>query len=172
MITKDRFDGNNGWKIFQDEIGASLVEILVAVSISLMVIGVLTTSLIQFMLVTGWGNDQLLVSNDLQISGIWLGRDAVESSTFTPGSGTEYGTLNWEDSSRQFRYSYNPTEDALVREHLQEGAVQSTITVARHIAVQGDVVFSVNDHLLTVSITSTSGNVQETITLSYAMRSR
>lgn len=170
---KESSGRNNGWKtIYQDETGASLVEMLVAVSISLMIIGVITTSLIQFLLVTGWGNDQLLVTNDLQIPGIWLGRDAVESSTFTPGSGTEYGTLSWEDSSQQFRYSYNPTEGALVREYLQSEVVQSTITVARHIAAQGDVVFSVNDHLLTVSITSTSGNVQETITLEYAMRSR
>lgn len=148
------------------------MEMLVAVSISLMVIGVITTSLIQFLLVTGWGNDQLLVTNDLQIPAMWLGRDALESSSFTPGSGMVYGTLNWEDSSHQFRYSYDPAEDALVREYLQSGAVQSTITVARHIAAQGDVVFNINDHLLTVTITSTSGSVQETATLEFAMRSR
>ncbi len=167
-------DQKRGWSkdLFRDEMGASLVEMLVAVSISLMVIGVITTSLIQFILVTEWGNDQLLVSNDLQIPAMWLGRDAVESSSFTPGSGAVYGTLNWEDSSHQFRYSYNPTNEALVREHLQDGSVQSTITVARHIAEQGDVVFSVTDHLLTVTITSTKGNVQETVTLAFAMRSR
>jgi hypothetical protein len=169
----ERPQKNSGWKfICQEEKGASLVEVLVAVSISVMVIGVITTSLIQFLLVTGWGNDQLLVSNDLQIPSIWLGRDALEASSFTPGSGAVYGTLNWDDSSQQFRYSYDPTEGALIREHLEEGVVQSTIRVARHIAAQGDVVFSVQNHLLTVDITSTSGAVQETIHLQFAMRSR
>ncbi len=69
----------------KNEKGASLVEMLVAMAISVMVFGVITTALVQFMLVTRWGNSQLQISNDIQIASIWLGRDALESSSFTQG---------------------------------------------------------------------------------------
>jgi hypothetical protein len=156
----------------KNEKGASLVEMLVAMAISVMVFGVITTALVQFMLVTRWGNSQLQISNDIQIASIWLGRDALESSSFTPGAGTVYGTLNWADSIHQFRYSYDLVDKALVREHLVGGAVQTTITVSRHIAAQSDVVFSLSGKLLTVSITSTSGDEVESVDIDFAMRTR
>lgn len=155
----------------QDEQGASLVELLVAISISVLVIGVITTSLVQFLLVTDWGKDQLLISNDLQVAATWLGRDALEAASFSPGSGNVYGTLNWDNLDHQYRYSYDSSQNTLVREHLQSGVVQSTQNVARHIAAQGDVTFNLNGHLLTVTITSTSGGESESITLHLALRS-
>jgi len=154
----------------QDEQGASLVELLVAISISVLVIGVITTSLVQFLLVTDWGKDQLLISNDLQVAATWLGRDALEAANFSPGSGNVYGTLDWNNLDHQYRYSYDSSQNTLVREHLQSGVVQSTHSVARHITSQGDVAFNLNGHLLTVTITSTSGGESETITLKLALR--
>lgn len=154
-----------------DEKGASLVELLVAISISVMVIGVITTSLVQFLMITDWGRDHLLMSNDLQVASTWLRRDAPEAASFSPGSGNVYGTLSWADNSHQYRYSYNPSQNTLVREHLQGGTVQSTQNIARHIASQGDITFNVSDHLLTVTLTSTHGGESETITLELALRS-
>jgi hypothetical protein len=151
--------------------GATLVEMLVALAISVLIFGVLSTALVQFMLATRWGNHQLRVTNDIQVASLWLGRDALEASSFIPGSGTEYGTLKWADDSQQFRYSYNPTEGALVREYYQDSTLQSTLTVSRHIAAQSDVVFNVSGHLLTVSLTATSGEESQTVTLELAMRS-
>jgi hypothetical protein len=159
-------------KKVSSEKGATLVEMLVAMSISVLVFGVITTALVQFLLVTRWGNSQLQISSDFQVASLWLGRDTLEAASWTPGSGTVYGTLNWDDSSEQFRYSYSLTDQSLVREHIVNSVVQSTITVARHIANQGDVVFSLNGQLLSVSITSTSGVESETINLQLAMRTR
>jgi competence protein ComGC len=156
----------------RNEKGASLVEMLVAMAISVMVFGVITTALVQFMLVTRWGNSQLQITSDFQIASIWLGRDALESSSFTTGSGTVYGTLNWADSSHQYRYSYDLVNNNLVREHLENGIVQSTLTIARHIAVQNDVVFSISGKLLSVSITSTSGDEAESVDIQLALRTR
>ncbi|MDZ7843609.1 MAG: prepilin-type N-terminal cleavage/methylation domain-containing protein [Anaerolineales bacterium] len=156
-----------------DQKGASLIEMLVAISISVMVLGIITTSLTQFMLASRWGNDSLLVSSDLQIASIWLGRDALEAADFIPGTGTEYGTLSWEDQNQvehQNTYSYDPAENDLIREYYQDGTLISTLSAARRIAAQGDVVFSLTDHLLTVTITSTSGDVSETAELNLALR--
>jgi len=159
----------------QSECGTSLVETLVALSIIVLVFGIITTALVQFFLVTRWGNDQLRITNDLQVASLWLGRDALESASFTPGTGVEYGTLNWADSTHQYRYSYNsiPGEyGELVREHLENTILLSTLQVSRYIANQGDVVFSISGDLLTVSITSSSGNETETVSLNLALRSQ
>ena len=158
--------------ILAEEQGTSLVETLVAMGISLIVFGVLTTALVQFMLVTRWGNSQLQISNDIQVASLWLGRDALEAANFTPGTGNVYGTLNWPDSSHQFRYSFNALENTLVREDLEEGIVQSTLSVARYITNQNDVSFSASGPLLTVSITSTSGDEIKSVDIQFAMRAR
>ena len=156
----------------QPERGASLVEMLVAMSISVIVFGVITTALVQFMLVTRWGNSQLQISNDFQVVSLWLGRDALESSGFTSGTGNIYGTLDWPDSSHQFRYSYNAADHSLIREHLEDGTVESTLTVARYILNQNNVIFNASDTLLTVSITSSSGDESSSIDIQFSMRAR
>jgi hypothetical protein len=154
------------------ERGTSLVEVLVAMSISLIVFGVITTSMVQFFLVTRWGNSQLQITNDIQVTSIWLGRDALEASSFTAGTGNVYGILNWPDSSNQFRYSYDALEQALVREHIEDGSLLTTNTVARYILDQNDVSFSISGSLLTVSITSTSGDEIKSVDIEFSMRAR
>jgi len=154
------------------ERGASLVELLVAMAISILVFGVITTALVQFVIVTRWGNGQLQITNDFQVASLWLGRDVLEASSFTPGSGTVYGTLNWADSTHQYRYSYDLVDNAVVREHFETSVLQSTTIVARHIAAQNDVVFNTSGQLLSISITSTSGDESETVNLDFAFRSR
>ena len=158
--------------IVNEDRGASLVEMLVAMAISVLVFGVITTALVQFMLVTRWGNSQLQITNDIQVASLWLGKDALEASSFTPGAGSVYGILNWPDSTHQFRYSYNSLENTLVREHLDGGAVQSTRSVARNIVNQNDVVFNTSGKLLTVSITSTISNESKSVDIQFAMRAR
>jgi competence protein ComGC len=159
-------------KRVHSERGTTLVELLVAMSISVLVFGIISTALVQFFLVTRWGNNQLIITNDLQVASLWLGRDALESANFVPGAGAVYGTLNWADSTHQYRYSYDVSDGALVREHFENSILQSTLQVARHIANQGDVAFSTSGELLTVSITSTSGNESEAVSLKLALRSR
>ena len=154
------------------EKGASLVELLVAMAISVLVFSILSTALVQFVLTTRWGNSLLQVTNDIQVTTIWLGRDALESASFSPGSGSEYGTLSWADSSTQYRYSYDSASGALVREHIENGTVLSSQKVARHINNQTDVTFNASGHLLTVGIISTSGSETKSATLVFALRTR
>ncbi len=154
------------------ERGASLVELLVSIGISIMVFSILSTALVQFVLSTRWGNNLLQVTNDIQVASLWLGRDAPEAASFTPGSGSVYGTLNWADSSTQYRYSYDSINSSLTRDHLENSIVQTTRTIARHIENQSDVTFSINGDLLTVSITATSGSESKSSTFNFAFRTR
>jgi Tfp pilus assembly protein FimT len=156
----------------QREEGATLVEMLVAMAISVLVFGIITSAMAQFILITRWGNNQLQISNDFQVASLWLGRDALEASSFTAGSGNIYGTLNWADNSQQFRYSYDPIENEMDREYLVSGVVQSTITVARHIAAKNDITFNLSGMLLTVSITSSSGDEVESRDIQFSLRTR
>ena len=159
----------------QGQKGSSLAEMLVVIAISTMVIGIITTSLVQFLLVTNWGNDQLLVTSDLQVAGLWLGRDIPESSSFTPDTidPNQYGTFSWLDENgvlHEYTYSYDPSSGDLIREYLQDGSTQTILGAARNIAEAGDVNFSPSGDLVTVEITSTSGDVSKTIELNLAMR--
>jgi Tfp pilus assembly protein FimT len=155
-----------------DERGATLVEMLVAIAISVLVFSVLSTALVQFVLSTRWGNNQLQITNDIQVASLWLGRDALEAASFTPGAGSVYGTLDWADGSQQFRYSYDSAEGALIREHFDTGVLQTRTAIARHILNQSDVSFSITGQLLTVTLTSTSGAEAETANLDLALRTR
>ena len=177
MKTRDRLGEKRkaARGLIPGEAGTSLVELLVAVSISVLVITVVTSSLVQFLTVSRWGNDQLKITNDIQVTSIWLGRDALEASTFTPGTGSEYGTLSWIDPAgvtHAYTYAYDPGEKDLVRTYRQDGAVQSTLHVARYLADQSAAAFNLNDQLLTVTLTSSSGSETKTVDLHYALRPR
>lgn len=160
-----------GRELHRDDRGVSLVELIVTITISTIVLAVIITAIVQFYALTRWGNAQLLLENDFQTANLWLGRDAAEAASFTPGSSLTYGTFHWADGSNQFRYAYDPGTQALTREHLQGGSSVSVITAARHVAAQGDVSFSVSGSLVTVSLTLTEGDVTETRTYYYSMRS-
>jgi hypothetical protein len=152
------------------ESGATLVELLLAVAVSAMVLTMLGTAVFQFFTISNWGQARLSVLKDLQTAGLWLGRDAQEASSFVPGVGTVYGTFRWSDASIEFRYSYSAADQALVREAIAGSIVQSTLTVARHIASQGDVTFSPSGKRVAVTLTATSGTVTASNDLTLTMR--
>ncbi len=158
----------------RSERGISLPEILVATVIAASVAGLLGTTVYQFFRATTDGRNHLAVQNSVRNASLWLGRDATEAQSFSPGFGTTYGTFITGEPSIKFRYSYDAGQKALVREYLLDDVVQSSQAVARNIDDQNDVVFSVNSGLLTVTITATSpdGDVSEDVALNLAMRVR
>lgn len=154
------------------ELGVSIPEMLVAMVLASATAGLIGTAVYQFIVVGTNGADRLEVLGAIENAALWLGRDTTESQSFTPGSGSEYGTLTTGDPTVEYRYSYDAGNTALVREHLVSSVVQSTQRVARRIANQGDIVFTVNGNLLTVTITATSadGSMTESADLSLQMR--
>lgn len=141
------------------EEGLSLAEVLISLFILSSVLVLLASALLQFMRLTRFGNDRMLATSDLQTAQLWLGRDAAEAATFTPGSGPVYGTFDWPGGDPQFEYSYRSADSSLVRTRLEGGSAVSTVATARHIAQQSDITFVLDGDgdKVTVSITATSG---------------
>jgi hypothetical protein len=162
------------WQKMGSEKGVSIPEMLVAMFIASLVAGLIAMAAYQFFIIGTDGRNRFEALGDLENASLWLGRDVSESESFTPGSGSEYGTLTTADPTIQYRYSYDAGNTALVREHVVSSVVQSTLRVARHIANQGDVVFSVTGNLVTISLSATSddGAYSKSTSLNLAMRVR
>jgi len=146
-------------RLVTEDRGMTLTEMLVSAFLMSLLIGVLGTAFYQFFTATRWGNDALTALHDLENAEVWLSRDAREARSFTPGASPVYGTFDCGDSTVQYRYSYDPSRTALVREKMVNGVVESTLVVARHIAQQGDVAFSVARSLVTITLKSTKINI-------------
>ena len=156
-------------RLVTEDRGMTLTEMLVTLFLMSLLLGLLGTAFYQFFTATRWGNDTLTALHDLENAGVWLSRDAREAQSFTPGSSPVYGTFDCGDySTVQYRYSYDSGN--LVREKIVDGGVESTLTVARHIAEQSDVGFSMDGSLVTITLTSTSGAISRNTTLKINMR--
>lgn len=151
-------------RLVTEDRGMTLTEMLVSAFLMSLLIGVLGTAFYQFFTATRRGNDALTALHDLENAEVWLSRDAREAQSFTPGSSAVYGTFDCGDSTVQ--YSYNSGNTALAR--TVDGG--SPLTVARHIAQQSDVGFSVDGSLVTITLTSTSGAISRSATLKINMR--
>jgi len=152
--------------------GFTIPEMLIGALLATAAATLIASAIYQFSAASRDGRNRLAALGDLQNAALWIGRDASEAQSFAAGSGSVYGTLTTSDANLQYRYSYSASDDSLVREVLVGGSPTNTLRVARHIASQGDVSFSVSGTLLTVTIESTSGSIAESATLVASMRVR
>ncbi len=158
--------------LLAEEAGTTLVELVVGVGISAAVLTLIGTFILQFFTVTRQGNARMDVSSDLQSVSLWLGRDAAEAYSFVPGSSPAYGAFHAShpDGDHEYRYRFDASEGHLIREHYLDGGLQSSQTVSRHIAAEGDVIFNDGGSLVSVSVTATSGQVSDSVDLELALR--
>jgi len=154
------------------EDGFTIPEMLIGALLATAAATLIATAIYQFSVASRDGRNRLTALGDLQNASLWIGRDTSEAQSFASGSGSVYGTLSTSDANLEYRYSYSSADTSLVREVLVGGSPTNTTRVARHIAGQGDVAFSQSGTLLTVTITSTSGSIDESATLSASMRVR
>ncbi|HEX9893427.1 MAG TPA: prepilin-type N-terminal cleavage/methylation domain-containing protein [Gemmatimonadales bacterium] len=157
-------------RVRADERGFTIPEMLIATVLVASAAGLIATAIYEVFVVARSGNARLAALSDLETASLWIGRDASEAQSFAAGSGTVYGTLTTSTATIQYQYSYDSANTALVREVLVSGSPTSTLQIARRIAAQGNVAFSLSGSLLTVSITSTVGPTSETTTLKLGMR--
>jgi prepilin-type N-terminal cleavage/methylation domain-containing protein len=151
-------------RLVSEDRGVTLTEMLVTLFLTSLLIGLLGMAFYQLFTATKWGNDTLTALRDLENAEVWLSQDARQAQSFTAGSSPVYGTFDGGDSTVQ--YSYNSGNMALVR--TVDG--DSTLTVARHIAQEDHVQFSVDGSLVTIAVTSTSGATSRNTTLKINMR--
>ena len=152
------------------ESGMTLVELLMALGIGGLVIGLVASSLTQFLGVTARGHDKLAVAHDYRDAFNWLNHDAqmavASLATAEPGN----LALTWVDAptgdSHEVRYTQSGSE--LVRTETVNGETSSR-PVARGLAPSG-LTASKSGDVLTVSIANDQGEQPETRTEIVQMR--
>jgi len=118
--------------------GMTLVELIIAVSITGIIIAFIGTAVYQIVTVSAYGNDHLSAQHELQNAASWFHFDIQGAVTATGGSQL---TLMLSNNST---VTYTLATGSLLR---TAGSAQNT--VARNIS---SVAFSVSGHLATMSL--------------------
>jgi hypothetical protein len=154
------------------ESGMTLVELLAAMGIGTLVIGLIAASLSQFLGVTSRGHDKLAIAHDYRDAFNWLNHDAqmavASLATAEPGN----VTLSWTNavSGDSYQVQYQQSGGDLMRTYTVDG-VTSSRPVARGLGPAG-LNASKSGDLLTVSMTGGEGAQVQTRTETVTMRPR
>ena len=143
------------------EEGVGLVELLVAMGITALVIGLIGASLFQFLRTTGRGHDRLAVVHDERDAFYWLNHDAQMAVSALATVSPDSVTLNWLDavSGDSYQSRYVQADGELVRTFTVNDQT-SARPVARNLDAAGFHASKSGD-VLTVSIASSQGEAAE-----------
>ena len=102
---------------FKDQIGLTLVEVLVAAGISILIASTLGTALHQFIITSERGNDALRALHDVQNAGYWINRDGkgAEATNLVDGAPPAGSmTLNWTSGGQAHTstFSLSPVQNS------------------------------------------------------------
>ncbi len=151
------------------ESGMGLVELLIAIAIVALVIGVISASLYQFLGVTNRGHEKLALAHDYRNAFTWLNRDGQMAVASQATVGPDNVTLSWSDAltAAQYQVQYQQSGSELIRTYMDNG-MSSDQVVARDLQPDG-LTASKNGNVLSVTLSSGEGDdVQmhtETITM-------
>ena len=129
--------------------GMTLIEILIALSISTVIMGGLAASIYAITNVTGRGNAEITLLRDIQSASHWISNDARMASdiTLTGGVPANGIVLDWNDSQGN-SHSCNITR--MGRELIRSFNGTSTVIAWNVSSVE----FSMNDDVLTYTLAS------------------
>lgn len=122
------------------ERGFTLVELIIAIAVTGLIVGVLGTATFQIVNVTDYGRNKLVAAHELQNVAHWVGRDVQMADNATGGSEL---VLTLSDNSS---ITYTVHSTALLRT-----AGGSPMTLAQNITGAN---FSVANRMVTMTITS------------------
>lgn len=117
-----------------------MVELIVAIAITGVIVVFLGTAIYQILNVTGYGNDRLSATHDLENAAYWFNLDGQGATAASGGSGL---ALTLSDNST-VTYSLTGTE-------LRRTASSAYMVLARNVV---SISFSISNRVITMSLTS------------------
>jgi prepilin-type N-terminal cleavage/methylation domain-containing protein len=158
--------------------GFTLIEILIAVTVSTMLMGALGTVFVQLLVVPKQQSDQLAAVNDLRLALDFIQYDGVQATGFTEQTDPSYGHFLWHDYSSEDNYkiTYRYDNSRLMRDEAINGTEQSSLAIAFHVADYESITFVNNGNnsvivTMTISMTTVMGkDIVETDTRHIDMR--
>jgi len=159
--------------MIRDERGITLTELLMALAIMGLIIGILVTALYLIYYVTDWGNNEMRVQHDLRNAATWLNRDVLSASSahiVNPSQMTltiPYISSITTDTiyTRVITYTFSITDSTLTRD-----SGDSRLIVARHINSFIPSPTGTVTSAITITISSWAGKVTRSATLHLDMR--
>jgi len=139
--------------------GMTLVELIIAMSISVMIMGSLGSALYQILGATEQGNDQMKALHNIQNAAYWLSIDGQRAETTDLAEGAQPVNsvrLDWSDRYGDSHYSVYSLSDT----DLQRNCDGTVMTVARYIS---SVEFSITGDLITFRVESSPTGRQEVV---------
>ena len=118
-----------------------MVELVVAVATTGIIVAFLGTAIYQIITVSGYGNDRLSATHELQNAAHWLNNDGQRAKAAT--GGTELELTMTDNSSITF---------SLDGSDLKRTSAAGEMTLARNIT---SALFSIDNRVITMSLTST-----------------
>jgi len=159
--------------------GFTLIEILIAVTITSMIMGSMGGFFYQLLVVPKQQSDQLAAVNDLRIALDFIQYDGVQATSFTEQTDPNYyGYFLWQNYSSEDNYkiTYRYENSRLMRDEAINGTQQSSIAIAFHIADYENITFvNSGDNAVNVNMTvtinpETDSEISETDTRHIDMR--
>ncbi len=140
-------------KLYREQKGFTLIEVMIAMSITALITSVIGTAIFQILDRSASGQDTLRALNDIQNAGRWIyldGEKAQSTDLINEALPVNSMTFSWTADGQPHTVSYSLANSALIRNH---NGVQTT--AARYIAVAE---FSISNNLITIDLTSSPGS--------------
>lgn len=146
--------------------GLTLVELLIALSISGLAIAAATATINQLFWLGSRNQNHMVAVRQVQNAGYWISRDGVMAQGVTMGPSSGFPlTFSWTEwgTSQTTTVTYTLSDSVLSRQQTVDNAT-ITSTIARYITSAQAEFPTGNEKLLTVTMTAQVGTLSETRT--------
>ena len=148
--------------------GFTLIELLIAIAITSVITGGITTAIFQTFTVNARTSSHMTAVRQVQNAGHWISQDTQMAQEVLPSGGTGFNplTLTWTEwvDGTVNTVIYTIADDELKRSHSEDGVLTSEMIVARYIDTEPTKTkCELTDGVLVVTITAAVGDYPETV---------
>jgi len=147
--------------------GFTLIELLIAIAITALITGGITTAIFQTFTVNARNSSHMTAVRQVQNAGHWISQDAQMAQEVLPSGGTGFNPLTltwteWGEDSTVNVVRYTIVGDELKRSYSENGGAPTEMIVARYID-STNTSCQVTGGVLMVTVTAAVGDYPETV---------